>query len=54
MKDLKEQLFEIVKSAKERDNTVEVDIDTNGDLVFYEVERTLIGEYNSEGASEVK
>ncbi|MCH5315477.1 MAG: hypothetical protein J1E81_06155 [Eubacterium sp.] len=48
MSDLKQQLFEIVKNAKERGNTVEVEIDDKGDLVFYEIERTVIGEYNFE------
>ena len=49
MKDLKEQLFEIVSGAKERGNTVEVDIDEKGDLVFYEIERTVIAEYDFGG-----
>lgn len=48
----KQQLFEIVKSAKERGNTIEIDLDDNGDMVFYEIEKTLIAEYNFEAANE--
>ena len=42
------ELKKIIEEAKEKGNTVEVDIDENGDIVFYENERTLLMELPNE------
>ena len=43
-----EKLKKVILEARAKDNTVEVDIDENGDIVFYELERTLLWELPNE------
>ena len=43
-----EKLKKVILEARAKDNTVEVDIDKNGDIVFYELERTLLWELPNE------
>lgn len=42
------ELKKIIEEAKKKGNTVEVDIDENGDIVFYKNERTLLMELPNE------
>ena len=41
-------LKKVILEARAKDNTVEVDIDKNSDIVFYELERTLLWELPNE------
>lgn len=42
------ELKKIILEARAKGNTIEVDIDENGDIVFYENERTLLMELPNE------